>query len=260
PNYDLAGTTDLDHDNSPDNVKPTIEEVEYIIKACNKLFPTADYNIDDVKAAFAGVRPLVYQEGDKTGKVSREHTILQDKANKTITIVGGKLTTYRIMSKQALDKAIRHMGVMKGKCVTDKLPLWGGEIKDWSDFYHTKSKELVDEFSISDSTANMLVQWYGSEIDFFKEFLVKYGTKKLHKDQVWLETQIVYACQVELAQTPIDVMRRRMNIMFEQNNGLDLIDKVVAIMAEQLNWDDKTKSDMSDQTKEYIEKYIRVRN
>ncbi|MFV2016527.1 MAG: FAD-dependent oxidoreductase, partial [Candidatus Heimdallarchaeota archaeon] len=47
PNYDLAGTTDLDHDNSPDKVKPTIEEVEYIIKACNKLFPTADYNIDD---------------------------------------------------------------------------------------------------------------------------------------------------------------------------------------------------------------------
>ncbi|MCE7737474.1 MAG: glycerol-3-phosphate dehydrogenase/oxidase [Candidatus Heimdallarchaeota archaeon] len=259
-NYDLAGTTDLDHDSTPDDVKPTKEEVEYLINACNKLFPTADYKMDDVKAAFSGVRPLVYKEGDKPGDVSREHSIFQDKMNRTVTIVGGKLTTYRIMSKQALDKVVKHMGLMKGKCMTDKLPLWGGEVEDWGIFYPDKTKELVDEFSLSESTAKMLVQWYGSEIEFFKEFLVKHGTKKLHDDLMWLEVQVLYACKVELAITPIDVMRRRLNIMFEENNGLDIIDKVVGLMAEQLNWSEITKTDMKNKTKEYIEKYIRVTN
>lgn len=259
-NYDLVGTTDLDHDSTPDDVNPTKEEIEYLIKACNKLFPTANYTIGDVKAAFSGVRPLVYKKGDKPGKVSREHSIFQDKTNRTVTIVGGKLTTYRVMSKQALDKAVRHMGVVKGKCMTHKLPLWGGEIDDWDIFSQEKIQELVSEYSISESTAKMLIRWYGSEIDFFKKFLEKYGTKRLHEDQVWLEAQVAYACQVELAQTPIDVMRRRLSIMFERNNGLDLLDRIVAIMATELDWNELEISEMQEMTKRYIEKYIRVTN
>ncbi|MHA2031468.1 MAG: glycerol-3-phosphate dehydrogenase/oxidase [Candidatus Kariarchaeaceae archaeon] len=257
---DLAGTTDLDHDGSPDDVKPTLEEINYIINACNKIFPSVKYTLDDVQATFAGVRPLVYQKGVKEGKVSREHIILHDKPNRTLTIVGGKLTTYRVMSKQALDKVVKHMGVLKGKCMTDKLPIWGGEVDDWIEFYNINVEKLIDEYSISKSSAEMLVQWYGSEIDHFKEYLSKYGTNQLETDLPWLEAQIAYSCEVELAQTPIDVMRRRLNLMFERGNGLDSLERIVEIMSVHLNWDDIMRSKMIIDTKQYIDKFIRVTN
>ncbi|OLS28889.1 MAG: Aerobic glycerol-3-phosphate dehydrogenase [Candidatus Heimdallarchaeota archaeon LC_2] len=257
-NYDLAGTTDLDHDGTPDDVKPTFEEVEYILNAVNKLFPNMKYSENDVIASFAGVRPLVSKEGVKEGKVSREHSIFQDRTNRTVTIVGGKLTTYRVMSKQALDKVIKAMGTLKGKCMTQKLPLWGGEVDDWESFKSEKIEELQNEFSLSSASANMLVKWYGSEVDYFKEFIKQNGTTLLLPNRPWLEAQVIYSCRVELAQTPIDVLRRRTNIMFEENNGENILDKVVELMSEELKWDTQKQNLMKTQTLEYINNFIRV--
>ncbi|MHA2274457.1 MAG: glycerol-3-phosphate dehydrogenase C-terminal domain-containing protein, partial [Candidatus Kariarchaeaceae archaeon] len=139
-------------------------------------------------------------------------------------------------------------------------PIWGGEVDDWIEFYNINVEKLIDEYSISKSSAEMLVQWYGSEIDHFKEYLSKYGTNQLETDLPWLEAQIAYSCEVELAQTPIDVMRRRLNLMFERGNGLDSLERIVEIMSVHLNWDDIMRSKMIIDTKQYIDKFIRVTN
>lgn len=258
--YDLIGTTDLDHDGTPDDVKPTKEEVEYIIKACSKFFPNAKYTLDDITASFAGVRPLVRKDGLKEGDVSREHSIFHDRTNRIVTIIGGKLTTYRVMSKQALDKVVKAMGVAKGRCLTKKLPLWGGEVDNWGTFKLEKIDELESEFSLSKSSAKMLVKWYGSEVDYFKEYLVKFGTKLLSPDRPWVEAQVIYSCKVEFAQTPIDFLRRRTNIMFEDNNGEEILDKVIELMSIELNWDSEKQNTMKILTLEYINNFIRVSN
>ena len=104
----------------------------------------------------------------------------------------------------------------------------------------------------------MLVKWYGSEVDYFKEFIKQNGTTLLLPNRPWLEAQVIYSCRVELAQTPIDVLRRRTNIMFEENNGENILDKVVELMSEELKWDTQKQDLMKTQTLEYINNFIRV--
>ncbi|WP_017570731.1 glycerol-3-phosphate dehydrogenase/oxidase [Nocardiopsis halotolerans] len=78
---------------------------------------------DDVLGSFAGLRPLVYGAG-ASADLSREHAVTVS-PNGTVTVVGGKLTTYRAMAEQAVDAAVRAHGLPAGSCRTRSLPLVG---------------------------------------------------------------------------------------------------------------------------------------
>ena len=254
----LAGTTDVDFTGSPDDVVPTREDVEYILEACNKIFPSITFEPKDVLSAFAGVRPLVQKKGVKEGKVSRKHSIFVD--GSIITLVGGKLTTARVMAKQAINKALKILMRSKREylCVTNKIPLFGGDILDWSQYYDENKKRLIEKYELSDTTADMLIRWYGSELELFENMLDEVGTSKFMENQPWLEAQLVFSCRVELAQHPIDFLRRRTPIMLERDNGEPILDRVIEIMASELDWDEKYMVKMREETMKFINKRIRV--
>ncbi len=85
---------------------------------------------DDVVGAFAGLRPLLDGGGDsrsgqgRTSDISRRHAVLTS-ADGVVTIVGGKLTTYRRMAQDAVDAALAARGLAAGPCRTARLPLVG---------------------------------------------------------------------------------------------------------------------------------------
>ena len=79
----------------------------------------------DVVGAFAGLRPLLDVAGsDETADISRRHAVLTSRTG-VVTIVGGKLTTYRRMAEDAVDAAVAHAGIDAGECRTRELPLLG---------------------------------------------------------------------------------------------------------------------------------------
>ncbi len=79
---------------------------------------------DDVVGAFAGLRPLLDSRGGRTSDISRRHAVLSS-ADGVVTIVGGKLTTYRRMAQDALDTVLAARGIDAGRCRTARLPLVG---------------------------------------------------------------------------------------------------------------------------------------
>jgi glycerol-3-phosphate dehydrogenase len=79
---------------------------------------------DDVAGAFAGLRPLLDDEHGRTADVSRKHAVLTG-PDGVVTVVGGKLTTYRRMAQDAVDTAVRTRGLTAGPCRTARLPLVG---------------------------------------------------------------------------------------------------------------------------------------
>ncbi|MBV7295755.1 glycerol-3-phosphate dehydrogenase/oxidase [Corynebacterium sp. TAE3-ERU12] len=121
----------------PDEPEPTEEEIQFLLDVINR---GLDRKVTraDVRGAFAGLRPLIDSSDGSTADLSREHTIL---ANKTglISIVGGKLTEYRLMAEQAVDKALERMGEQAAPCWTRELKLVGAtpgaevpaEAPDW---------------------------------------------------------------------------------------------------------------------------------
>ncbi len=254
----LVGTTDVDFPDIPDKVKPTNDDIEYILNALQKIFPKANISKSNILSAFAGVRPLVSKKGVSEGKVSRKHSIFVK--DNIITLAGGKLTTSRVMAKQAVDRALKILNKRKleYKCHTHLLPLFGGEIDNWEEFLEEHTKRLMNEYKLSEGSAKMCVHWYGSELPYFETILKEHGTTLLDNNNIWLEAQVIYSCRVEFAQHPIDFLRRRTQIMFERGNGLQVLDRVVELMKKELNWNEETANTMKNETINYINNFVKI--
>jgi glycerol-3-phosphate dehydrogenase len=116
----VIGTTDLRTDESPDDVKASDAEVDYILRAANFYFPDAKLTVSDVLAKWAGIRPLAKAPpGMSPSSISREHRISRD-ASGMIVVTGGKLTTYRSMAAEIVDYVEREIGRRHVDCRTDK--------------------------------------------------------------------------------------------------------------------------------------------
>src|SRR5438046_3197800 len=107
--HTLVGTTDTDHPGGPD-VPPAVEpsDVAYLLDTVNHYFPAARLAPADVVSAFAGLRPLVAPRGKATmspSAVSREEEVFSS-ASGLISIAGGKLTTYRLVAKAVVGRAV----------------------------------------------------------------------------------------------------------------------------------------------------------
>ncbi len=119
----IVGTTDLRTNESPDDVKASEPEIEYLLRAANFYFPRAALKRDDVVHTWAGIRPLAASpEGASPSSISREHRISRDAAG-VIVITGGKLTTYRSMAAEVVDTIEKTLGKQPVPCTTDEVPL-----------------------------------------------------------------------------------------------------------------------------------------
>jgi glycerol-3-phosphate dehydrogenase len=117
----LVGTTDNDYDGPLDHVRPSAEDVEYLLDACRSYF-AAELTIDDVTGGYAGVRPLISVGDDKKSvDISRKAELFETSSG-LITITGGKLTTWRRMAKAAVDRIALREG-REAPCRTDEIPL-----------------------------------------------------------------------------------------------------------------------------------------
>ena len=106
----ILGTTDLRTDESPDDVKASDAEVDYILRAANFYFPDARLTADDVISKWAGIRPLATAPaGMSPSSISREHRISRDPAG-MLVVTGGKLTTYRSMAEEIVDEIEKSIG------------------------------------------------------------------------------------------------------------------------------------------------------
>jgi glycerol-3-phosphate dehydrogenase len=111
----------------PDVAEPTAAEVDFLLGAFNDLVEV-EVTRADVAGAFAGLRPLLDADG-RTSDLSRRHTVLES-PDGVITVVGGKLTTYRKMAEDAVDVAVRRAGLAAAPCMTRRLPLVGAADRD----------------------------------------------------------------------------------------------------------------------------------
>ncbi len=117
----LLGTTDNSYDGEIDHVRPSAEDIEYLLEATNSFFGTG-LGMDDLCGAYAGVRPLI-SSGDtrKSVDISRKAELYETSSG-LITITGGKLTTWRRMAKLAVDRLVERDG-REAPCRTHEIPL-----------------------------------------------------------------------------------------------------------------------------------------
>jgi len=244
------GTTDTDFEGDPGAVNANAEDVAYLIAATNEYFPGTSINADDVIATWAGVRPLVSQEAtDAESSVSREHIITVE-ADGLITIAGGKLTTYRRMGTELINRVLetlddRGLGLAGLQMPeTDLNPLPGAVGWPESGDCDAVAERILaaSDGSLTQQTVDLLSKSYGMRGINIAEMVVADPTlaAPLIEGRPEIAAQVVWAATEELAATISDVMIRRTQLYYRDlNQGLDAVDLVAKLLTEQLGWTSK---------------------
>lgn len=243
------GTTDTDYRADPGAVQATTEDVLYLLEAANSAFDGVVLKPADVLSTWAGVRPLIADEGAASeSAVSREHDIRIGE-NGLITISGGKLTTYRRMARELVDQALGMLLVLGAapreinESKTDKEPLPGGvgwpEDDDHDAMGAKIRKEAADGFD--QAVARHLADTYGTRgMEIARRVA---GDRALGARIVAgrndVVAQIDFAIEEEMATTLCDMLMRRTQIFLkDRDQGLGCCDAVARRMATLLGWDD----------------------
>lgn len=116
----LVGTTDTETDESPEHLTVGSDDVAYLLRAVRHLFPHLDLTEEDIEDRWAGLRPLLQQQGSASSR-SREHAIIRE--GRVLTVAGGKLTTYRAMAEEAVDLVGMVLGRRLPHCQTGEIAL-----------------------------------------------------------------------------------------------------------------------------------------
>lgn len=123
----LIGLTDEPASEVPDVPLPDDSEITFLLDTINPVLRTA-LTRQDVIGSYAGLRPLLDADGE-TADLSRRHAVLTA-PDGLVTVVGGKLTTYRRMAQDAVDAVCRERHLTAGPCATPRTPLVGAAARD----------------------------------------------------------------------------------------------------------------------------------
>lgn len=243
-----TGSGDLDYPTA------TQEDIAYLLNHL-KRYLSVQLTEDNIISVYAGYRPLLSSRGTgrSTAKLSRTHAVLQSPSG-LVTIVGGKLTTYRRMAQDTVDVLSRRDGSSPIH-PTLNLPLQGsaGWLARQRD---VEVKGLA--LGLSPQTIKHL-RHYGSEALALLKLIeddVELG-RRLIDDLPFIRAEVIYACRHEMAMTPYDVLARRTSIMLEdRQRGMDSLEDVVALMASEHNWSSEQQLLMSDAFRSTVQQQL----
>jgi glycerol-3-phosphate dehydrogenase len=236
------GTTDTDTTESPDHLRVTTEEMVYLLRSANARFPNARLGLEDIRGAWAGLRPLLVDRVAATASGrTREHAIVQGSGG-MITVVGGKLTTYRSMAKEVVDRAMGELRFRDGRprgveAGTDQEPLPGGETDDFTEF---RARGL--ELGVVPESVEHLIRHYGTEAAGIYNLGAadRRLLRRLIPPHPAIEAEVLHTVRRELAQTVEDVMVRRLHLYFEHaDRGIGVATRVAELMGRERGWDDE---------------------
>ena len=251
----IVGTTDTPYEGDRAEPCATREDVQYILDQANRVLEPK-LRADEIIGVYAGLRPLVANnKSATTTKLSREHTVDRPAAG-FVSIAGGKYTTYRVMGKDVVDRAVIELRRLTQESVTEKLPLVGAD----GYFALEQQKErIAQESGLDVETVTHLLNRHGSLISEILEIIEEQPklATKLDADLPYIKAEIVYATSHEGARSVDDVISRRTRLSFEAvNHGVHLADEVAALIAPVLGWSAKERKESIAQYVELVEREI----
>jgi len=153
----LVGTTDLYHDGPLDDPRPTREEVDYLLRTIASVYPVMPPTESDIIGAFAGLRPILDTHAEDPSEASREEAIWEEEG--LVSAAGGKLTTWRVMAQEAVDRALELLPEERARraapVATEGTALHGLAPSSYAD-------RLQEYFGMPSSVAQAMVRRLGS--------------------------------------------------------------------------------------------------
>ncbi len=229
----LIGTTDIRVQGNPSDAVASPEEIDYLLAETNRVFPEAGLDRDDIHFVYAGVRPLPKKEKGPESAITRAHIIKQhaEPLHGVLSIIGGKLTTYRSLAEQAVDTAQKLLGRQRTVCPTRSAQLPGAADSD-------SLGELTGLECLSERGRRRLLSIYGGrscELAALCRAEPALG-RALDAPQTILAAEVAFAVREELARTLVDIVHRRLMVGLAADYDRDVISAIAEVAAGEFDW------------------------
>ena len=211
-NY-LIGTTDVHFEEDPDEVRAEEWEIDYLLAETNRAFPAAELSSGSVLYTYSGVRPLAYTKNEDEQGITRRHFLREHpQFQNLVSVVGGKLTTYRSLAEECVDLIFRKLERPSPPCKTAPIPLPG---------------------AVSRTLANVCERWrrvYGSRAKQVAELAEQFNVENP------LAAEVAFSFKEEFAKTLSDCFLRRTMIGLNADLGLSELQTAAEIGERVLGW------------------------
>lgn len=248
----LIGTTDIRYHGDPTDAAASAEEVRYLLDETNRVFPGANLTVQDIHFTYAGVRPLPLQTKGPESAITRKHLIKKHRrvAKGLISIIGGKLTTYRELAEQAVDLAVRSLGDSANACETRTLPLPGANGID------DAGKRLRELPALADMGVSRLLEIYGGRAAQIADLASDNAelAKTLDPQNSVLAAEVVFALRHEFAHSLTDIVHRRLMTGLSADQGSSVCESIAAVAALESGWSKAEQSRQLAELRQYNER------
>ncbi|WP_409290288.1 glycerol-3-phosphate dehydrogenase/oxidase [Peribacillus sp. SCS-37] len=242
------GTTDTFYDQDPGHPVMTETDRDYLLEAIHYMFPGVSVGKEDIESSWAGVRPLIHEEGKAPSEISRRDEIWESQTG-LITIAGGKLTGYRKMAEVIVDLLAAKLSADEGRqfppCQTKHLPISGGDVGGAAglDAFAAAHIKQGEALGLTKDEAYHLARMYGSNIGrVFQLLQVHSEEAAAAKLPLVIFAKLIYAVNYEMAVTPVDFFNRRTGyILFDSALVHKWKGAVIDYMGEIFRWNKEEK-------------------
>ena len=260
----IIGTTERPARRGPDDIRATEQDVSYLLRSVNTLFPNASLRTDDVISAWAGIRPLAAARvGEHSANTaSREHAIAH-RADGLLSITGGKLTTYRAMSADIVQHALRALASQQRAVPSsprdsrsEHTALPGGDIASRADIIRDAREATRDA-----AMGERLALAYGSRWRNVWSYAQREHALavRMVADLPYALAEVPHAVEREMACTLADVLVRRTHVAFEtRDHGRAAARRIAPLLAALLLWSEHEQAEQVAQYDADVERLFAV--
>ncbi|MFT4526420.1 MAG: glycerol-3-phosphate dehydrogenase [Bacteroidia bacterium] len=235
-----VGTTDTNYEGKLERPRVLKTEVDYLLMAVNKQFNINELTIKDVRSSWAGLRPLIHEDGKSPTELSRKDEIFESETG-LISIAGGKLTGYRMMASRTVNlvcSKFENEKTRNAKCTTEKLMLSG------SAFNNGDVSELAGSFEsagLDKKTMMELAKRYGSNLSVVLDYYERNNSAS--KEDALLLAELEYCVEHEMVAELSDfLIRRTGRLYFSKASVNTKLERLNDHLAEMLKLDYTSKA------------------
>ncbi|WP_290587814.1 glycerol-3-phosphate dehydrogenase/oxidase [Alicyclobacillus sp.] len=241
------GTTDTDYDGPLDQPPVLLEDVRYLLRAANHMFSGVHLTPGDVCSGWAGLRPLIHEEGRSPSELSRKDEIFLSPTG-LISIAGGKLTAYRKMAERAVDVVMRRLAETEGRpwrpSRTADIPLSGGERGKAETLAEMRALRVpapadAGDARVMEDRIRRLYRRYGCNAPAIWADAMRQAERTEEVDEKLLEAEFRYGVEEEMVCNPCDFLVRRTGALhFEPDQAHERFRRVLSRATAWFGWDE----------------------
>ena len=239
------GTTDTNYEGPIHKPVCTREDAVYLLRAVNHHFPGMELVLSDVESAWAGLRPLLHEDGKSPSELSRKEEIFKSDSG-LYSMAGGKLTGFRKMAEKMVDRVVadlqsREPGRSFRGIATGVTTISGGHLgAEGFEAFQTEMVKQGARYGLEREMVEMLVQRYGSNVCQIFGYLDQDLAQKVRVGGPLpvIRAEVTYAVEQEMTVTLTDfLLRRTGDLLFAAEQALAGAPRLLEEFAMQLGWD-----------------------